>query len=159
MEIRRYHVISTTTTVYSRHRVKYGLDHFLDHFLDYFSDRFLDYFLDHFLDHFIGGKHIIQYIDCVSHILRRYLTTGRTPSCCQTFDIFLHCGILFNGSVDCEYCSVYNALKDYIWQSNSMLNWVDYKHVRPLSIWVVTQIIPEISWNQMLVSRDGWFGA
>ena len=51
----------------------------------------------------------------------------RTPSCCQTFDISLHWGILFKGSVDGEYCSVYNALKYYIWQSNSMLNWVDYK--------------------------------
>ena len=61
------------------------------------------------------------------------------PPLPTTFDMFLQCGILFNGSVDCEYCSVYNALKNYIWQSHSMLNWVDYKHVRPLSIWVVTQ--------------------
>ena len=47
-------------SILSRHRVKYGLDHFLDHFLDYFLDyfldHFLDYFLDHFLDHFIGGS-------------------------------------------------------------------------------------------------------
>ena len=30
--------------------------------------------------------------------------------------------------------SLHCTKKYYIWQSNSMLDWVDYKHVRPLSI-------------------------
>ena len=29
---------------------------------------------------------------------------------CKTFDIFLHCGILSSGSVDCERCSVCGAV-------------------------------------------------
>ena len=29
---------------------------------------------------------------------------------CKTFDIFLHCGILSSGSVDCECCSVCGAV-------------------------------------------------
>ena len=29
---------------------------------------------------------------------------------CETFDIFLHCGILSSGSVDCECCSVCGAV-------------------------------------------------
>ena len=69
-------------------------------------------------DHF----NVILLSVCINDNVRWNHQPCRTPSCCQTFDIFLHCGILFNGSVDCEYCLVYNALKDYIWQSNSMLN-------------------------------------
>ena len=29
---------------------------------------------------------------------------------CKTFDIFLHCGVLSSGSVDCERCSVCGAV-------------------------------------------------
>ena len=59
-------------------------------------------------DHF----NVILLSVCINDNVRWNHQPCRTPSCCQTFDIFLHCDILFNGSVDCEYCSVYNSLKD-----------------------------------------------